>query len=381
MSAIAQGYLPDTLAQRHHSNRSRLQQFCTEIAEDLVCPMCFEFFTDPRLLHCGHTFCLSCIALVAQEEQTPCPLCRTVTTQGRSELNQLKRNFLAGRLLEKLRQFDEHNRKCEECQTADCVVKCRQCRVRLCHPCSEKIHTLKIYSDHATSLLSSEDFPELAALERPEMCIESNIKPDLCYSLFKSWVESLWLAPLALKEAIITVPRLVYVPHWVFEFLVDLSPNVGPRRVTPVKVFVPVCRDSDVPHIALRAIAQWEVEDRHLRPIPGNFPCSILDRIGEVEDARGVARTEAIERERQNQPRSNVQSKNNVELAPECVCKLEVLLYFPIILSSYSHNGQTYPIVVNGQTGKLYSDRPLSRLKMASVGIAALSAAIWQLRN
>ncbi|XP_067319441.1 uncharacterized protein [Anolis sagrei] len=49
------------------------------ITEDLLCPVCLSIFQDPRMLVCGHNFCLSCLercVLAKGQLQGTCPECR-----------------------------------------------------------------------------------------------------------------------------------------------------------------------------------------------------------------------------------------------------------------------------------------------------------------
>ncbi|XP_072331874.1 nuclear factor 7, brain-like isoform X2 [Scyliorhinus torazame] len=46
-------------------------------AEELVCPICLEFFSDPVTLQCSHTFCRPCITQCRYgQSQESCPECR-----------------------------------------------------------------------------------------------------------------------------------------------------------------------------------------------------------------------------------------------------------------------------------------------------------------
>lgn len=41
------------------------------------CPVCMDTYTDPRQLHCGHTFCKACIeGVITMSKSHMCPTCR-----------------------------------------------------------------------------------------------------------------------------------------------------------------------------------------------------------------------------------------------------------------------------------------------------------------
>ncbi|XP_078271854.1 zinc-binding protein A33-like [Rhinoraja longicauda] len=47
------------------------------LTEDVTCPICLDFFSDPVILECGHNFCRSCITQSwDREERNSCPECR-----------------------------------------------------------------------------------------------------------------------------------------------------------------------------------------------------------------------------------------------------------------------------------------------------------------
>ena len=52
--------------------------------DDLSCAVCTDIYTEPKLLHCMHSFCGACIEkmVMRQEDEKPsvvCPICRFVT--------------------------------------------------------------------------------------------------------------------------------------------------------------------------------------------------------------------------------------------------------------------------------------------------------------
>lgn len=55
-----------------------------ELRKELTCAICLDYFKDPVILKCGHSFCRFCISLHWDENGDDygyqCPHCRTVTS-------------------------------------------------------------------------------------------------------------------------------------------------------------------------------------------------------------------------------------------------------------------------------------------------------------
>ncbi|XP_062903867.1 zinc-binding protein A33-like [Mobula hypostoma] len=107
------------------------------LSEDLACPICLDFFTDPVTLQCGHNFCRSCVTRTWETtEKICCPECGEEFAE---------RNLRASRALanlsEKARKLNLKTREkgdkflCDEhqeelklfCQT-DTKLICYSCR-------------------------------------------------------------------------------------------------------------------------------------------------------------------------------------------------------------------------------------------------------------
>nr|XP_023961333.1 zinc finger protein RFP-like isoform X4 [Chrysemys picta bellii] len=107
------------------------------LRDELSCPICLEYFTDPVTIECGHNFCRACISQcwVETEPNFSCPQCRETAQQ-----RNLRPNRQLGNVVELVkglrfqvvtepkweRMCEKHQEAlklfCEEDQTPICVV-------------------------------------------------------------------------------------------------------------------------------------------------------------------------------------------------------------------------------------------------------------------
>ena len=128
-----------------------------DIVEDLICPICWGEFEDPRVLPCHHYYCANCIdAACAGRVSFACPECRNIVQVPHvSSREAFPAAFMVNRLKEKL------NRSREQCKLAaiqnsncvdhDCPLKynCTDCSMRVCPECILTTHKNHIYLDRA----------------------------------------------------------------------------------------------------------------------------------------------------------------------------------------------------------------------------------------
>uniref|UniRef100_UPI00398ECC4F zinc-binding protein A33-like n=1 Tax=Pristiophorus japonicus TaxID=55135 RepID=UPI00398ECC4F len=152
-------------------------QQAQSFAEELICPICLDFFTDPVSLECGHNFCRSCITQCWEKKETnSCPECK----EEFPEIN-IRVNRALANLAEKARKLNlnpkeaESKLHCEEhqedlklfCETDKkliCVI-CRDAREHREHRFMPFKEAIEIYKDRLKSSLDSLTEKKSAALE------------------------------------------------------------------------------------------------------------------------------------------------------------------------------------------------------------------------
>ncbi|XP_060706816.1 zinc-binding protein A33-like [Hemiscyllium ocellatum] len=154
-------------------SRQQLQS----LTEEVICPICLDFFTDPVTLDCEHNFCRSCISQSWEKQEiNSCPECR----QEFPDRN-LRGNRALANLAEKARtlnlnpQEKESKHHCEEhqeelklfCETDKklvCLV-CRDSREHKSHNFIPVKEAVEIYKDRVKSSLDSLTWEKSEALE------------------------------------------------------------------------------------------------------------------------------------------------------------------------------------------------------------------------
>ncbi|XP_005393179.1 PREDICTED: tripartite motif-containing protein 59 [Chinchilla lanigera] len=85
--------------------------------DELMCPICYSIFEDPRILPCSHTFCRSCLENVLQASGNfyiwrplriplKCPNCRSIIEIAPTGIESLPVNFALRAIIEKYQQED-----------------------------------------------------------------------------------------------------------------------------------------------------------------------------------------------------------------------------------------------------------------------------------
>ncbi|GCC39427.1 hypothetical protein chiPu_0022773 [Chiloscyllium punctatum] len=147
------------------------------LTEEVICPICLDFFTDPVILDCGHNFCRSCITRSWEKQEiNSCPECRQEFPD-----RHLRDNRALANLAEKARTLnvnpqekeskhhcEEHQEElklfCESDKKLICLV-CRDSREHKSHNFIPVKEAVGIYKDRVKSSLDSLTGKKSAATE------------------------------------------------------------------------------------------------------------------------------------------------------------------------------------------------------------------------
>ena len=146
-----------------------------QIEEQLMCSICLDIYTDPKILQCFHVFCRKCLEPLGarhQQGHLVCPSCRKVTP---TAVAGLQSAFRTNNLLETRRKLlsystppasamqccSEHTREDFYCQTCQKLI-CMECA---CSKCNN--HEFELTQD-AFKKCTEDIISSLTAMEKQE---------------------------------------------------------------------------------------------------------------------------------------------------------------------------------------------------------------------
>ena len=133
--------------------------------EMVQCSICLEALTDPRVLPCMHTFCLTCLKQCGQRRRAgelfPCPLCRKQFKIPEGGLDELTKNFLMQTLIDmqKAGPTNQTIKPCKDCleERGAFELYCIDCNTNPCLKCTKDHETKQSFKDHKTLRLSDDN--------------------------------------------------------------------------------------------------------------------------------------------------------------------------------------------------------------------------------
>ena len=134
-------------------------QALKELTDKLLCSICHNSFTDPKLLHCFHVFCKDCLERRQHGPSLCCQTCRHSTLLPANGVSGLQPAFHIDHLLnirdtlQKVKQGQEGQMtQCEKCKKNESNGFCRDCGKFLCDVCIEVHQTCE---EHSTNKVIS----------------------------------------------------------------------------------------------------------------------------------------------------------------------------------------------------------------------------------
>ena len=128
-----------------------------KVEEQTTCPICLEHFTNPKLVPCGHSFCLQClqhvpIELVNGSHYLPCPTCRVSCPVLDKGVASLPPSFVINNFIEVydlMKKVSDHQHaSCDICDDKNADRYCKQCAKFLCPQCLHHHNNWKPHTSH-----------------------------------------------------------------------------------------------------------------------------------------------------------------------------------------------------------------------------------------
>lgn len=240
---------------------------------------------------------------------------------------------------------------------------------------------------------------------QPKAIAPFEIKEADARTRFKDWIDGLWFAPNALKQAYRAERGLkgIYIPYWTYDANTD-TPYQGERgdnyyvtesytengetktrQVTKIRwsnvagdvrvVFddVLVIGSKSLPTDYAAKLSPWRLEK--LQPYRDDFVSGFTVEAYQVglEPGFGEART-TMEDEIRNEICRDIGGDHQrvLSMQPRYYDITFKHILLPIWLSSYKYGDKSYRFLVNGQTGSVQGERPYSAWKIAGAVIGTL---------
>ncbi|UJR20834.1 hypothetical protein I4U23_023945 [Adineta vaga] len=121
--------------------------------QDLVtCAICLDYYTDPRILPCSHTFCYNCIQKSVQNGRLSCPF-RDNQIVDQNAIEQLPINRTAKDMVGFISNINSSKPKksddvCGNCNENSAVNWCEKCGFHYCESCTKTVHSIKALQSH-----------------------------------------------------------------------------------------------------------------------------------------------------------------------------------------------------------------------------------------
>ena len=129
----------------------KVEKNVEDLEKEIMCAICQEHYTEPKVLSCLHYYCKQCIYRLALrtglDKPFSCPECRKDTTLPQGGVNNLPTAFFVNRLKELHSKMERAHGKveasCELCSGDKAEAFCRQCAQFICEKCVKAHQRMK----------------------------------------------------------------------------------------------------------------------------------------------------------------------------------------------------------------------------------------------
>eukprot|EP00057_Strongylocentrotus_purpuratus_P026719 XP_011681193.1 PREDICTED: E3 ubiquitin-protein ligase TRIM33-like [Strongylocentrotus purpuratus] len=154
------------------------------IAQSLECPVCLETFTDPKLLHCLHTYCKTCLDNLLEchgnDQMLRCPVCKAETRVPNQDVSKLPANRDLKSLIEDMENQYQFCTNCEFEDKPEAVVYCQDCGMYFCITCHNAHSQWPGFIRHEV-LSMSEILSEKMSIRRYRKCRKHPQDQEECF--------------------------------------------------------------------------------------------------------------------------------------------------------------------------------------------------------
>lgn len=113
------------------------------LMNSLICKICEQRFSDPKVCDCGHAFCLECLKTYLSTNEWNCPVCRKSVRLPQGGLEALPVHTFYQDVIAELQMLESDNKllrlSCKFCSDDDkhsANVQCMTCQVSMCDDCA-----------------------------------------------------------------------------------------------------------------------------------------------------------------------------------------------------------------------------------------------------
>jgi DNA-directed RNA polymerase subunit RPC12/RpoP len=280
----------------------------------------------------------------------------------------------------------EENSESAEKQTADF-------RVILCKNCGAELLTDEYTTATFCSYCGSPSIVEsrLTGEERPDYVVPFQFDRNKAVDAYRAWTKKGFLTPAVFKSsAVMDKISGVYVPFWLYDYrskihadgeCVKFRHSSDARNEYTHKDFFYVCRDIDARFEKIPADASEKMDDEMMEKLEPydykqlkeftmdylsgylseryNMAASTLEE--KVEKRLDTYMDAILAEEVAEYPEKHLKQKQHNSLE-----SVQYVL-LPVWMINYRYKGKDYSFAMNGQTGKIVGDLPVSKGKAAGV--------------